>query len=277
MQSFPNAKINIGLQVVEKRPDGYHNIETVFYPVNLCDILEFVPVDQAIRKDIQLTVTGLQIEGLQEDNICLKAYHLLKEDYRLPSLLVHLHKIIPVGAGLGGGSSDAAFMLRSLNAYFELKISEDRLCEYASELGSDCAFFIKNKPLLASGRGNIFSEIQIAQEDLKIIIINPGIHVSTTKAYAGVVPKHPEIPLAELIRLPIFEWRNRIQNDFENSVFQTYPEVANIKKQLYELGAIYASMSGSGSSVYGLFDHIPDVKGFFKGMFCWEGAMTFEV
>lgn len=276
MLSFPNAKINIGLQVVEKRPDGYHNIETVFYPVNLYDMLEFVPLNQAISQDIQLTVTGLQIEGVQENNMCLKAYHLLKEDYGLPSLSVHLHKIIPVGAGLGGGSSDAAFMLKCLNTYFELKISEDHLCEYASELGSDCAFFIKNKSLLASGRGNIFSDIQIAQGDLEIIIINPGIHVSTSEAYAGVVPKQPEIPLAELIKQPIHEWRKKIRNDFEPSVFEKYPAVADIKKQLYELGAIYASMSGSGSSVYGLFREAPDVEKHFKGMFYWKGVMIFE-
>ncbi len=276
MLSFPNAKINIGLQVIEKRPDGYHNIETVLFPVSLYDMLEFVPLGQAIGQDIQLTVTGLQIEGFQEDNMCLKAYHLLKEDYGLPSLSVHLHKIIPVGAGLGGGSSDAAFMLKSLNTYFKLEISEDRLCDYASQLGSDCAFFIKNKPILASGRGNIFSEIQIDQGDLEIIIINPGIHVSTPEAYTGVVLRQQEIPLSELIKLPIPEWRNKIQNDFETSVFQKYPAVADIKKQLYELGAVFASMSGSGSSVYGLFDHVPDIKGLFKGMFCWEGAMTFE-
>ncbi|MBN1159539.1 MAG: 4-(cytidine 5'-diphospho)-2-C-methyl-D-erythritol kinase [Bacteroidales bacterium] len=273
MLSFPNAKINIGLRVVEKRPDGYHNIETVFYPVNLCDMLEFVPLDSP-GKDIHLTVTGENLPARSENNLCIKAYRLLKNDYALPPLSVHLHKIIPIGSGLGGGSSDAAFMLKELNGLFHLGISESGLHSYASTLGSDCAFFIKNKPVLGYGRGNRFADINIKWEDFEIVIVCPGIHINTAEAYAGVSPQKPCISLEELMKLPPGEWGRLIQNDFEISVFQKYPVIAKIKKKLYELGAIYASMSGSGSSVYGLFDRAPEVKGLFKGMFFWKGSLN---
>ncbi|MBN2481949.1 MAG: 4-(cytidine 5'-diphospho)-2-C-methyl-D-erythritol kinase [Bacteroidales bacterium] len=273
MLSFPNAKINIGLRVVGKRPDGYHNIETVFCPVNLCDILEFVPQAPYQKQDIHFTVTGDKLSVSPEDNLCVKAYRLLKNDYTLPPLSVHLHKIIPVGAGLGGGSSDAAFMLKSLNNFFQLGISENGLCNYASTLGSDCAFFIKNRPVLGTGRGDRFIATNLKCRNYEVIIVHPGIHINTADAYAGVKPKKPETLLEELIKLPPGSWKQAVQNDFEPSVFQKYPDIAAIKQQLYEIGAVYASMSGSGSSVYGLFEHAPDAEGMFKGMFCWKGYL----
>lgn len=276
MLSFPNAKINIGLKVLEKRSDGYHNIETVFCPIGLCDILEFVVAPATFADSVQLAITGGSVTGSAKDNLCVKAYQLLKKDFQLPPLLIHLHKIIPVGAGLGGGSSDAAFMLKGLNNYFQLGISEDRLCDYASELGSDCAFFIKNRPLIGYKRGNLFKEIDFLPKELEIIVVNPGIYINTAEAYSAIVPAGSGKSLKELIKLPIKDWQQFITNEFESFVFQKYPAISRLKHQLYEHGAVYASLSGSGSSVYGLFYQAPDLEGSFEGYFHWKGSLLFE-
>jgi 4-diphosphocytidyl-2-C-methyl-D-erythritol kinase len=273
MLCFPNAKINIGLNVINKRSDGYHNIETVFYPIGLSDILEFVPLPGIPAGNHTFTATGIQVDGPRENNLCIKAYRLLAGAFNLPAIDIHLHKIIPLGAGLGGGSSDAAFMLKSLNIQFDLHLNEDQLCDYASGLGSDCSFFIKNRPLFGYERGNRFKEIPALQAITEIMVINPGIHVDTASAYSGVRPGLPKRSLEELIALPIDEWRNCIFNDFEDSVIKLHPVIGEIKNKLYQLGAVYTAMSGSGSSVYGLFkEKTADLQAWFPDFFCWSGT-----
>ena len=275
MLCFPNAKINLGLNIINKRSDGYHNIETVFCPVGLCDILDFVPEPDVPRGTINLTITGIPVDGPAESNLCAKAYQLLSGDFNLPSIKVHLHKIIPPGAGLGGGSSDAAFMLQNLSLLFDLGLTGEQLCDYASRLGSDCAFFIRNRPLFAFERGNFFRELKTFPGDLEAVIINPGIHVSTAAAYAGVKPKQPNRPLEELILLPVSQWKNTLSNDFEDNIFSRYPVIGGIKTSLYSMGAVYASMSGSGSSVYGLFHgKAPAIKEQFP-QFVWSGPVLY--
>lgn len=272
MVSFPNSKINIGLNILRRREDGFHDIETVFFPLELSDILEFTVMPDTEYNGVRLTVSGLDIKCVPEKNLCVRAYELLKAGFDLPPLNVHLHKVIPSGAGLGGGSSDGAFMLKALSQEFRLGLTEEEICEYASRLGSDCAFFIKNKPLLAYGRGDRFREIKPFGEDFVVAVVHPGIHVSTAEAYAGVSPARPVERLEKLITLPVEEWKGRIVNDFETSIFDRYPLIGKIKEKLYSLGAVYASMSGSGSAVYGIFKNdAPDISGEFGGMFFWKG------
>ncbi len=249
MITFPNAKINIGLNITEKRPDGYHNLETIFYPIELCDALEFVK-----EKETKFNCSGLEIEGEYNNNLIIKAYRLLKEEFNLPSIEIHLHKAIPMGAGLGGGSSDAAFMLKMLNDNFQLGLSSQELQQKATKLGADCAFFIENKPTLAKGIGNIFEPTTLNLAGYHIVLVKPNVHVSTAEAYEGCKPQHWTTPLKEAIKQPIAEWKNYIFNDFEKTVFVAHPELANIKEMLYNKGAIYAAMSGSGSTIYGIFD-----------------------
>jgi 4-diphosphocytidyl-2-C-methyl-D-erythritol kinase len=277
MLFFPNAKINIGLNVINKRFDGYHNIETFFYPIGLSDVLEFVPLQDASPGNIHYTATGISIEGPNENNLCVKAYHLLHHDFKLPAIAIHLHKIIPPGAGLGGGSSDAAFMLSYLNLQFELKLTTEQLCDYASELGSDCAFFIMNKPLFGYERGNKFKDTSLTLGDLDIVLINPGIHVSTAEAYSTLKPQKPAQPLEALISLPVKQWKDKIVNDFEGTVIKKHPAIGEIKDKLYAMGAVYASMSGSGSSVYGLFTKkAPAPENYFPEYFCWSGPIQIQ-
>ncbi len=250
MITFPNAKINIGLNITEKRSDGYHNLETIFYPIDLCDSLEFVQNDET-----QFNCTGLKIEGEPENNLILKAYKQLKEEFDLPNIDIHLHKAIPMGAGLGGGSADAAFMLKMLNDEFKLGLSSLELEQKAAKLGADCAFFINNKPTLAKGIGNIFEPTTINLSGYHIVLIKPEVHVSTAEAYGGCKPQRWTTPLEEAIKQPISEWKNCIFNDFEKTVFIAHPELAEIKDMLYNEGAVYAAMSGSGSTIYGLFEN----------------------
>lgn len=252
MIAFPNAKINLGLFVTEKRPDGFHNIETVFYPVGWCDMLEFVEA-----REHQFTSSGIQISGDPESNLVIKAYRLMQKDFRLPRLKIHLHKQIPFGAGLGGGSSDGAFMLQLLNKTFDLNLSGEKLFEYASVLGSDCPFFILNRPVYATGRGEIMQPLAFQLNGMSILLVKPPVDVSTAKAFQWIVPEKTEISLPELLRLPVKEWKDKVVNQFESSVFQQYPEIREIRKQLYNLGADYASLSGSGSCVFGLFRDLP--------------------
>ena len=249
---FPNAKINIGLNVVSKREDGYHNLETIFFPLKLADALEFVETDET-----KLTTSGIQIDGAPEQNLILKAYNLLRTDFNLPPAHFHLHKVIPFGAGLGGGSSDAAFTLIMLNDYFNLGLSPQKLEFYASQIGADCPFFILNKPTFATGIGNKFHNIELDLTDYEIVILKPNIAVSTIEAYKNVIPRNPKFRLTEIIKTPVEEWKNLIVNDFEKSVFRKYPQIAELKQLLYDFGAGYASMSGSGSAVFGIFHHLP--------------------
>jgi 4-diphosphocytidyl-2-C-methyl-D-erythritol kinase len=253
MVVFPNAKINIGLNVTEKRRDGFHNLETVFFPVGWRDALEIVVADK-----VQLSSSGICISGDPESNLVMKAYRLLQNDFNLPAVKIHLHKQIPFGAGLGGGSSDGAFMLAMLNKYFKLTISGEELECFAAKLGSDCPFFTRNKPVFASGRGEIMEPVQLSLNDWFILLVNPPVEVSTVKAFQLVVPKKPAISLKTLIELPVQEWKNKVINQFESIVFQQYPEIAEVKQCLYNKGAVYASMSGSGSCVYGLFQELQE-------------------
>lgn len=252
MISFPNAKINLGLTITGKRADGFHNLETVFYPINWSDGLEFVE-----SEEFKFTTSGILLSGDPEANLVVKAYRLLQRDFRLPALSIHLHKVIPFGAGLGGGSSDAVSMLLMLNNEFKLGLSTDDLVRYAGCLGSDCPFFVINEPVFATGRGEIMQPVNIRLNDMFILLVKPPIEVSTAKAFQFVVPKKPAISLPDLLKLPVSEWRNVVGNQFEESVFQQYPEIGHVRQKLYDLGAVYASMSGSGSCVFGLFKNNP--------------------
>jgi len=271
---FPNIKINLGLSITEKRPDGYHNLETVFYPVALEDALEIRALPEADKK-ITLHQYGMEITGNPEDNLVAKAYSLLDKEFHLPPVEIHLYKHIPSGAGLGGGSSDAAFMLKLLNGHFHLNLSEEQLEIYAATLGADCAFFIKNKPVYAEGIGNIFSPIELSLKGYQIMIVKPDVFVSTREAFANIHPHHPEYPVKEVIRRPVAEWKDTLINDFEASVFPQHPVIGEIKQELYNQGAIYASMSGSGSSVFGLFAPdaaLPEINRE-SNSFCFKGTL----
>lgn len=253
MIAFPNCKINLGLHILQKRQDGFHDLETVFYPVALQDGLEIIQNDPP-GNPIEFSSSGLIIDTGQEENICVKAYQLLKEDFPgLPSIRMHLHKVIPTGAGLGGGSSDGAHTLTLLNRKFNLGLQEADLIPYALALGSDCPFFIKNKACHATGRGEQLKEIPLDLSHYKIVLVNPGIHIPTGKAFAGTMPFAARTSVHQIIQRPIEDWKEDLKNDFEETVFAAHPEIKTIKEDLYRLGAVYASMSGSGSTVYGLF------------------------
>ncbi|MEQ6121118.1 4-(cytidine 5'-diphospho)-2-C-methyl-D-erythritol kinase [Reichenbachiella sp. MALMAid0571] len=248
MISFPNAKINLGLNILSKREDGYHNISSCFYPVPWCDILEIIP-----SIDLKFTSSGIDIPGDKSNNLCIQAYNLFNKDFNIPGVHIHLHKIIPIGAGLGGGSSDCAFTLKMLNNLFQLNLSDDRLESYAGKLGSDCPFFIRNKPTLVSGTGDQFKPISLNLSGNTMVLVYPKIHISTREAYAGIKPMLPKQSITEIIDLPISKWKSLLTNDFENSLYKTHPDIKNIRQLLYEHGAVYASMTGSGSTVFGIF------------------------
>jgi 4-diphosphocytidyl-2-C-methyl-D-erythritol kinase len=257
--SFPNCKINLGLNVLRKRNDGFHDIETLFYPIPLYDVLEIIPADkQSGHHETSLSISGINIEGNKEGNICIKAYRLLKKDFHdLPAVQMHLHKVVPTGAGLGGGSADAAFTLRLLDKNCNLNLSISQLVHYALQLGSDCPFFIFNKPCYAIGRGELLEPAAINLNSFKLVLVNPGIHIHTANAFAKITPSISGRSIKEITRLPVNEWKNELKNDFEEGTFTQYPEIKKIKDELYQAGAEYASMSGSGSTVYGIFkkDH----------------------
>lgn len=251
---FPNCKINLGLNIVHKREDNFHNLETVFYPLPFTDALEVV-TNTSNHTESVLNISGISIDGNLSDNLCTKAYRLLKKDFPdLPAVKIHLHKAIPAGAGLGGGSANAAFMLKLLNDKFKLNLSARQLISYSLTLGSDCPFFIINKPCFATGRGEKLSEITVALSDYKIILINPGIHINTGWAFSQVTPAVPIKSINEIVKQDISSWKEELKNDFEELVFAAHPQVRAIKEYLYTQGAIYASMSGSGSTVFGIFD-----------------------
>lgn len=275
MLVFPNAKINLGLNITEKRPDGYHNLETIFYPIPVEDALE-VNVLNGGNEKFRLHQAGLEIEGAAENNLVVKAYKLLDEKFGLPPVDIHLYKHIPSGAGLGGGSADAAFMLKLLNERFSLQLSDDELEEYAARLGADCAFFISNRPTYAEGIGNIFSPVSLSLKGYQIWLVKPDVFVSTRDAFSQIKPHRPEMSLKEIVKLPVEEWKGCMVNDFEESVFPQFPAIAEIKEEMYRQGAVYASMSGSGSSVYGLFKAdavLPDVD-FGENAFIYKGILA---
>ena len=275
MITFPNIKINLGLSITEKRPDGYHNLETVFYPVAIEDALEIRTNPEAQQK-FTLHQHGMEIAGNPENNLVVKAYLLLDKEFHLPPVEIHLYKHIPSGAGLGGGSSDAAFMLKLLNEHYNLQLSDKQLEDYDATMGADCAFFIKNTPTYAEGIGNIFSPIELSLKGYRIMIVKPDVFVSTREAFANIRPHRPEYPVREVIRRPVAEWKDTLINDFEASVFPQYPVIGEIKEELYHQGAIYASMSGSGSSVFGLFaadTTLPEID-WGTNAFCFKGTLS---
>ena len=271
MICFPNAKINLGLHIVEKRPDGFHNIETVFYPTGWCDVLEIIE-NRSSTAAFNLQLSGLPISGNTEDNLLYKAYRLISQSHFLPNIDVHLHKVIPMGAGLGGGSADAAFFINLLNEAFNLGLSEAFRLNIARQLGSDCAFFIRNTPLYASGKGDVFEPIEVDLQGYYLAVVYPNVHSNTKEAYSLVKPK-ASTPLKTLIeQTPVKEWRDVLKNDFELSIFTKYPEVEQLKASMYEHGAVYACMSGSGSAVFGLFEKEPDMS-HWSAYLHWQGRL----
>lgn len=273
MVTFPNAKINLGLFITERRADGFHNIETIFVPIpKLCDILEIVaPHNQ--KEEIVFSQTGLTIDGNSNDNLCVKAYYKLKEKTHLPNVTIHLHKQIPMGAGLGGGSADGAFALKMLNALASNPLSEVELAKVALLLGSDCPFFLKNESCFAKGQGEIIEPVGLNLSDYHILLVNPGIHVATGVAYSQSTPRPAPINLKVEVQKPMELWKENIVNDFEKVVFRHHSEIENVKTKLNNLGAVYASMSGSGSTVFGIFKSDPNISGEFNGMFTHTSAL----
>ena len=269
---FPSAKINIGLRITKKRPDGYHDIETIFYPVELCDALEFVVSDNQEQNDI-IRVTGTDAEIENDDNLVMKAVLKLREKRTFPFLKVHLHKGIPLGAGLGGGSSDAACMLKVINRHFGLHLDKSILKSLALELGSDCSFFIDCEPSVAAGRGEILTPVRNILSGYYLVLINPGVEISTREAYQNCHPAVPATSLLRLIELPVAEWKNHILNDFEEFAFKKFPIIGELKSDLYSAGALFSLMSGSGSSVYGVFSEKPALPEKVKKYVIWEGLM----
>lgn len=256
MITHPIAKINLGLNVVEKRPDGYHNLETVFYPVRIYDAIEVfeMAADFPSEVDCDLKITNIHIDGDEQRNLVVRAYQLLKQDFpQLPRIHVHLHKGIPTQAGMGGGSSDCGYMLTLLNRQFGLGLSDEQLIGYAARLGADCAFFILNKPCYAEGIGEKLQPISLDLSGWYLAIVRPAIPVSTKEAFSLITPQHPEKNCRDVVMQPVETWRDALTNDFEKSVFSLYPKIGQIKQRLYDLGAAYAAMSGSGSSLFGLF------------------------
>ena len=249
MITFPNAKINLGLNIVERRPDGYHNIETVFYPIPLTDVLEIVPAEETA-----LTCYGNAVDCPPEKNLVMKAYHLLREHYDVPPVAMHLYKHIPDGAGLGGGSSDAAHALVMLNKMFNLDIADSELASMAATLGADCAFFIYNRPMMATGIGDVLSPINVDLKGKTLLLVKPSVGVNTRTAYSRVVPAPAAVDLAQTINLPVETWDGLLVNDFEPSVFAVLPQLWLIKARLLDAGASYAAMSGSGSTIFGIFN-----------------------
>ena len=261
---FPNCKINLGLQIIRRRNDGYHDLQTVFYPAKIYDALEVIQDPGESMKKIQgklgtewlqFDCTGLDVGNDPASNLCVKAFQLLKKDFpQIPYSQMHLHKTIPIGAGLGGGSADGAFTLLLLNQKFGLGISREMLLDYALQIGSDCPFFIINKPCYATGRGEFLEHISFDLSSYRFMIVHPGIHINTSQVFSEVIPSDATKSIKEIIQQPIETWRNELKNDFEEPIFKKYPEIKKIKNDLYQSGSIYASMSGSGSAVYGIFE-----------------------
>lgn len=269
MVSFPPCKINLGLNVIRKRADGYHDLVTCFYPVPWCDALEIVPA-----RDFSFSISGTPVPGPAADNLCVKAYELLKNEFKLDPVAIHLLKVLPIGAGLGGGSSDGAFALKMLNELFGLGLSHAQLSEYASQLGSDCAFFIESRPAIGTGRGEVLTGIDLSLAGKFLVIVKPEVSISTSKAFAGVVPRSPTADLKDVLEnRPIQEWRDLLQNDFEDHLFRQFPIIDSLQKKMYAQGARFAMLSGSGSAVFGIFDSEVDLRKAFEGVRYWSGSL----
>ncbi len=269
MVSFPQCKINLGLRVIGKRDDGYHDIETCFFPLPWNDVLEIIP-----SKTMSFTNTGLQVPGQHDENLCLKAFYLLQEKFDLPTVDIHLHKIVPMGAGLGGGSADAASTLVMLNELFNVNLSTPQLEKMASTLGSDCPYFIHPKPMIGTGRGEILNPVDISLKGKFVVVVKPDIHVSTSEAYRGIELAKDGKSIVDIIKdTEIYGWRELLINDFESSVFRQFPIIQKIKDDLYSMGSIYTSMSGSGSAVFGIFDTQVDLRNHFDDMIYWSGNL----
>lgn len=271
MIEFPCAKINLGLNVIERRSDGYHNLETVFFPIPICDALEIKPMNEKFPSDVacDLKITGNTVCCSESDNLIVRAYNLIAADFEIPRVHAHLYKNIPSEAGLGGGSSDAAFMIRLLDQRFRINIGNAEMENYAAKLGADCPFFISAEPSYAEGIGEILSPVNIVDENLNgytIIVVKPQISVSTKEAFAGIIPHRPEKCCRDIVAQPVDSWRDNLCNDFEESVFRYHPQLAEIKTKLYSIGALYAQMSGSGSALFGIFKENID-KGFVERCF----------
>ncbi|MCS6794467.1 MAG: 4-(cytidine 5'-diphospho)-2-C-methyl-D-erythritol kinase [Raineya sp.] len=269
MITFPNAKINLGLYITEKRPDGYHNLVSCFYPVGVQDVLEILPAEE-----LDLTIKGLPIDTPIQENLCYRTYQLLAQDFNLSAVRIILLKNIPMGAGLGGGSADVAFLIKMLNEYFNLHLSTLQMQNYASRLGSDCAFFIENKPKICLAKGDVFMPTSLNLQGKKIVVVYPNFAISTAEAYKGVKPTPLDFDLREkLEKSPIQEWKYWLKNQFEEHLFEKYPILAEIKSNLYAQGALYASMTGSGSAVYGIFENFPAQISFSKSFWVWQGEL----
>lgn len=267
MLSFPNAKINLGLHITEKRADGYHNLESCFYPVGWTDVLEIIEAPE-----LTFTSSGIAIPGDAATNLCVKAYQAVKRDFDLPPVHIHLHKVIPIGAGLGGGSADAAFAVKLLNEKFGLNLSAAQMEDYVRPIGSDCAFFVQNQPRYCYDKGDRFEEIPVSLKGCFAVLVYPAIHVSTGEAYAGIRPQMPAVPLKQVLAQPMAAWKDLLKNDFEEGVFARYPVLIDVKEKLYGLGAVYAAMSGSGSTIYGIFEREIPLEGVFAADYLvWKG------
>ena len=276
MITFPIAKINLGLNVVERRPDGYHNLETVFYPVPIKDALEVTPMDPLFPSpyDCDLKVSNISIEGDEQRNLVVRAYQLLKQDFpQLPRIHAHLHKAIPTQAGMGGGSSDCAYMIRLLNEQFQLGLTTQQMQDYAARLGADCAFFILSQPAYAEGIGERLEPIALDLSPYWIAVVRPDVPVPTKEAFSLIHPHHPQKNCREVVMQPIETWHHDLVNDFEESVFALHPEIGAIKSQLYDLGAVYAAMSGSGSALFGIFREDIKIGEHFPDMFTYGGRL----
>ena len=268
---YPNAKINLGLHVTQKRDDGYHELQTFFYPIGYSDILEIIESKQS-QAPIVFHCSGIPIPGNWEENVCYRAWKMLAQEYQLPAVEMHLHKLLPNGAGLGGGSSDAAFTLRLLNDLFQCHLDAEKMEHMAAQIGSDCAFFIRNTPSFAYGRGELLQPSSISLKGYYLVLITPRIQVSTAEAYSGIRPQKPAMDLESILTKDISEWKDILVNDFEKHIFSKYPAIENLKHEMYRQGALYASMSGSGSSVYGIFKSNPYFEYQGNG-FCWMGDL----
>ncbi len=277
MITFPIAKINLGLNVVEKRLDGYHNLQTVFYPVPIMDALEIAPMSEGFPSDVDcdLKVTNIHIEGDEQRNLVVRAYQLLKKDFpSLPRIHTHLWKGIPTQAGMGGGSSDCAYMIRLLNDTFELQLTNEQMQQYAAQLGADCAFFIESVPCYAEGIGEQLEPISLDLSGWYIGVVRPDIPVPTKEAFSRIHPHYPSLNCREVVMQPVETWRDNLINDFEESVFALHPEIGAVKEQLYKMGATYAAMSGSGSALFGLFKEEPDgLRQAFPDMFTFSTVL----
>ena len=266
MLGFSNAKINLGLNIIEKRPDGYHNIESVFYPVGWADILEVLPAET-----FTFTTSGLPVPGEAAQNLVVKARNLLPPAQG--NVKIHLHKILPMGAGIGGGSSNGAFALKLMNTVLNLGLPAEQLLNLAGNLGSDCPFFIDNRPAFCHGTGTQFETTGLSLKGKFLVMVNPGIHISTAEAYAGITPRKPAVSVKDLVMQPLSEWKNRLVNDFEAPLITKYPLIGELRQALYTHGALYASMTGSGSTVYGIWEKETDLSRLFADYTYWSGYL----